>query len=524
MSSHLAAGRTASSPAAVPPTATPRRRPARAVAHRGWRRAVISPGAAVGVLTVVALAVRLGIDRSLWLDEAITVQQVSQPFGDMITQVTTGDVQPPLFHAVAWVAVRLLGTSELALRTPSIVAGTALVPLLYATGRQLYSRRTGLVAGALATLAPLAVWYSTEARMYALYMLFGVAAVYFQVRAIRHGRFWEWAGFVGSTVALLWTHYLGGLLVVGQQAAFAVVVVRRWGRSRPVAGLVGGWLAAAVVIAVGVLPVVGIAWEQAAGFALRQGGTLAGSPQHGAPAAGGPSPSVYLVGPNPVWALSGYHPAGTMTRLGMLWPLLVPAVAFLFFEPEPWRSSTLLLVGLVTVEILGGLALTLYNPKFFEIRYVIVVVPLLLLLVARTVTAAARSPRAMAAVAGLLLVAFGVGLVDQQVNDSNPYLFDFRQALTAIEQRATPGDVVVYEPDYLWWPVRYYAPGLATRPLDDGLVYPRRHGQVFLLTSPLFVRKEGDQAQVDRALAQLNSQATLAEKLSGANVETWVFR
>ena len=52
-----------------------------------------------------------------------------------------------------------------------MLAGTLLIPLLYALGRDLWDRRTGLVAALLGTVAPFLIWYSQEARMYGLFLL-----------------------------------------------------------------------------------------------------------------------------------------------------------------------------------------------------------------------------------------------------------------------------------------------------------------------------------------------------------------
>ena len=59
---------------------------------------------------------------------------------------------------------------------PSLIAATALVPLLYVVGRDIYDRRAGFAAAALGAVAPFAVWYAQEARMYALFMVFALLA------------------------------------------------------------------------------------------------------------------------------------------------------------------------------------------------------------------------------------------------------------------------------------------------------------------------------------------------------------
>ena len=81
---------------------------------------------------------------------------------------------------------RVFGTAKLAVRLPSLIAGTLVIPALYELGRELYDRRTGLIAAAFGAVSPLLIWYSQEARMYAFVTLFGLLALLTQLRAIRN--------------------------------------------------------------------------------------------------------------------------------------------------------------------------------------------------------------------------------------------------------------------------------------------------------------------------------------------------
>ena len=61
-----------------------------------------------------------------------------------------------------------------------------------------------------------------------------------------------------------------------------------------------------------------------------------------------------------------------------------------------------------------------------------------------------------------------LGLIDQQLNDDNPRLFDFRGAIEEIEEDAGPNSVVIYEPPDMRYVLEYYAPDLRSRPLRRG--------------------------------------------------------
>ena len=74
-----------------------------------------------------------------------------------------------------------------------IIAVVLLIAAVYWLGVEVYDRRTGLVAASLATLAPILVWYSQEARGYELEALFSTLAVVGCVRVIKRGSSWDWA-------------------------------------------------------------------------------------------------------------------------------------------------------------------------------------------------------------------------------------------------------------------------------------------------------------------------------------------
>src|SRR3954466_4589008 len=136
----------------------------------------------VGAIALGGLALRLIATRGIWLDEAISIHQAQMPLGDMLTNLRTTDVHPPLHHILLWGAVRLLGDGETAVRVPSLIAATAMIPVLYAAAADIYDKRAGMAAATLAAVAPFAVWYADEARMYALFMLFALLSLWMQVR------------------------------------------------------------------------------------------------------------------------------------------------------------------------------------------------------------------------------------------------------------------------------------------------------------------------------------------------------
>jgi mannosyltransferase len=145
----------------------------------------------VAGLTVLAAALRfatLGF-QAYHHDEIVTASRVLRDgFVHAMEAVGFSESAPPLYYALAWAWTQVTGTGEFGLRSLSALAGVATVPVAYLLGAELRGRRAGIVAATLVAVNPMLLWYSQEARSYALLAFFtAVAALYF-VRALpRYG-------------------------------------------------------------------------------------------------------------------------------------------------------------------------------------------------------------------------------------------------------------------------------------------------------------------------------------------------
>jgi mannosyltransferase len=464
--------------------------------------------------------VRAATNRGLWVDEAISVQQVKLPFSEMLADVRDRDVHPPLHHSALWLTVRIFGTSEAAVRLPSLVAGVALVPAMLWAGRVVYNRRTGWVAACFASVAPFCVWYSQEARMYSMFMLFATLAVGAQVRAIQRGHRVDWLLYAGTTAALLWTQYFALLPIVVQQAVFAIVAVRRR-RDRPaLRSYLRGWVISSALVALAALPLLPILVDQMAAYGARSAETVPGQAGVGSSAMGG-TVSVYAVGANLVWAVWGYHADGTMVQLTALWPLLMLLGLVLLGRGRSWR--TMLLAALVVVPLTALFALGAAKRDLFELRYFSGAVPMVLLLLARLVTVVTRATHVLVVAAAVATATLGLGLVDQQLNGANPRLYDFEGALNRVnETDGGPDAVLLFEPDYLGDVIDYYAPDLDTRPL--GSEVPDDASTVWVLAAERVLSDEQISGRVGSVLADIEQSRTEVSVVRHPNVRVWELR
>jgi mannosyltransferase len=163
--------------------------------------------------------------QSYWFDEAQAAHELHLSFGSMVSSMVVHETNPPLYFVFGWLWARVFGTGEVGLRSLSALLGTAVIPIAYLCGRELVSRRAGLLAAAFAALSPFMIWYSQEAREYMLLVaLSGASLLYFarswNAPSTRNIALWG----LFSALAVL-THFFAGFLVA-PEALWLLYVIR----------------------------------------------------------------------------------------------------------------------------------------------------------------------------------------------------------------------------------------------------------------------------------------------------------
>jgi 4-amino-4-deoxy-L-arabinose transferase-like glycosyltransferase len=141
----------------------------------------------------------LGV-QSLSNDEAFTVEIATGGLDSIWSSVRSTESTPPLYYYLAWAWEKPFGDGEAGMRLLPALLGTLLVPATWAAARELLPRRSALLAALLVAVSPLLVWYSQEARAYALFALLSTLGFLFFVRGLRS----DGAGG-GSRDILLWS-------------------------------------------------------------------------------------------------------------------------------------------------------------------------------------------------------------------------------------------------------------------------------------------------------------------------------
>ncbi|NLE77359.1 MAG: hypothetical protein GX605_11490 [Chloroflexi bacterium] len=175
-----------------------------AAGRRGWL-----------ALVILGLAAALRLFRltaqSLWADEGNSAVLAGRSLARIAVDAAA-DIHPPLYYWLLHLWTNGFGTSEAALRGLSVLAGVLAVWAAWRWAGSLGSPAFGALAGLLAAVAPFAITYSQEARMYMpLGALTNLGYLALHRYAAAERRRWPWAaaaGYVFCCAAGLYMHYV----------------------------------------------------------------------------------------------------------------------------------------------------------------------------------------------------------------------------------------------------------------------------------------------------------------------------
>jgi uncharacterized membrane protein len=342
-------------------------------------------------LTLVAAALRfstLGL-QSFWYDEAFIPVHVLHPgLAATWRSFVHSENTPPLWYLIAWADARIFGTGEVALRWPSALAGTATVPVVWAIARELSERRiVAVLSAALVAVNPLFVWYSQEARAYALFVLLAALTILCFLRAERQPTPRRVAAFALTGSLALLSHYFAVFLL----APMVLWLARERTRRR------------AALPAIAALAVVGLALTP---LIVAQGG-------HGTQWIGRWALSSRLQA-IPQYYLTDYYGAalGHSVELLIALPILIGVGFGLWRVLEPREERAVLLMLLIAAGgILIPLVLVAFGADYLAPRNLVaamipVTVAIALIVVAR------RAGSAGIAFGALIVLAFLIVAID----------------------------------------------------------------------------------------------------------------
>ena len=185
-------------------------------------------------LLAAAVAVAAGLrfpflgHQSLWIDETYTRDIVLTPhLSSVWSMVKASESTPPLYYWLSWLISHALGSGSTAvLRLLSAIAGTLTVPAAFLVFRRRLGTNIALAVAWLCAVSPVLVWYSLDARAYALFILTGLLNLWALFEALERPGTGRCALWAVTAIVCIWTHYFGAFFVAGQ-VAYVLLLRRR---------------------------------------------------------------------------------------------------------------------------------------------------------------------------------------------------------------------------------------------------------------------------------------------------------
>ncbi|MCX7838794.1 MAG: glycosyltransferase family 39 protein, partial [Anaerolineae bacterium] len=440
------------------------------------------------LLTLFGFALRMlrAANWLMWGDEGFSVFSASRDLLTITLDTTTIDPHPPLYYYLLHFYFAIFGRAELAVRFFSIFFGTATIPLVWQLGKRMFDARVGMLAAFFVTIAPFAVHYSQEIRMYALAMFLTTLGLYAFIRLyerdVRASR-GEWLLYALFLLLALYTLYHTafiflaiGLVLLTQFRARRAFVMRWFVTAFGIVALFLPWLLYKYVSAFsGIKQVAGdtvpmdILTFIARGWAAISVGTTI--PLHHA------------------FLLAGLYAACIGIGIAIL---LITRAGKLYDA---------LLVALTLVPILGYYPLYLAMPLYRGRLFALACIPLFILL-ARSVQAIAARARWLALVPLMLVIGTSAYSTSNYFVNYQRYsavVEDYLPAIREIAARARADDVVLF---HAYWQRGYFLSYYTGAPLQYGAL--------------------DDQADLQRAVARARNVWAITQTLAHHPAEDWL--
>lgn len=201
----------------------------------------------VGMALLLLLAFALRVwevgAADLTFDEVATYFVAHRSVSEMVRYVMgAAREHPPVYYVLMSLWMRWAGTSEFAVRYPSVLIGVLTVVWSFRVGRRLGPRGDWWSA-VLCAVLPFSLWVGRTGRMYGLVLLLALMVMESWLRWLERPGWRRWLGFVALSLTAALTHYYLALLWP-VQAALLLLLPRI---TRPIRK---PWIATAVGIGI----------------------------------------------------------------------------------------------------------------------------------------------------------------------------------------------------------------------------------------------------------------------------------
>lgn len=512
------------------------------------------------VLIWIAFAWRIHAltQQSLWRDEVDAIYFALRPLTETVSMIWQTAQNGPLYFLSLRPWFRIVGSSEFALRLPSVMAGTVSVVLIFQVARLLLgpytaepnqpqpnrSQKTArgstlyqaiyqalkpytvpLLAALFMTLNPYQLWYGQEGKMYAVIVSLALLASWFWLQGIQHKKWRYWIGYLITTSIAMYSHLLMVLMIPMHFVWFFIA----WPQSRR------AWKQYALALGgltLPYLPMVLWHWEMLLSSSKRTLFNFVPLREvlskvlysHSR----GPEHVSLGTFEDPLWLAPLFFLglAGILLGVGEIEqsadanPAREPSAehtenSVATEHPAAHTQPHLnqrrrfgILISWLLVPIALIYIISLRQPVFVD-RYIIWIAPAAMMILALGMKAVWRNAAALAlplTCALLLYITLFWSYIGwQQKTTTNKY--DLRNAVTFVAEQREPNELLILQIPHTMYSYRYYSSHLGTHPFD-GSIERLGHWKEGLYTNRHNERPEAEVAvEIDEQMQQLIGDA-----------------
>jgi hypothetical protein len=360
-------------------------------------------------------------------DEAFTMLNWVRPaiLETLNSDIILNDPQPALAYISYWGWGQVFGEGELVMRLLPVLMNTLGIAAIFALGRHVNGAKTGLLAALMWAMHPFLIWHAQDIRTYAIWSSLSALSLWLALLALKRRRWVDWVLFVLAAVLSAYFYYLEVFMFV----ALNIYVFSHYWRDRQ---LLKAWVFSQVAIGLLLAP-----WflQERLLFGSGYGGTVT-TPF---------SLSALLTEFLPTLSFGETLPIPYPELTGALILLVILAGLWALWRiNRPYAR----LFALILVVNFGLLSLVSLKLNVFTPRYILCIIPVMMIAFARLIrTIYHLRPALIARSAALALLGIwlGLSLISQHNHHFAPEYAkpDWRSITDYLHARIHPDDVVI---------------------------------------------------------------------------------
>lgn len=154
--------------------------------------------------------------RDIAMDEPFTIFFAQMDTGEIFSMLKTEN-NPPLHFLIMHFWIKLFGIDPFSVRFLSVVFSSFTATIIFLTGRKFFSVQAALLAASIYTLSVMNIYFSHEARVYALFVMLSSLSLYFFLSLIKSPdkKSTLFLLFI-INLLIIYSHYFGFFIIITQ--------------------------------------------------------------------------------------------------------------------------------------------------------------------------------------------------------------------------------------------------------------------------------------------------------------------